>query len=258
MKRDEYLDLFTRQQRIAVQIPGLLRETEGSIVRHIAPPGEEGYLSYSLLDEAGVDAVIATQVARFGAISQDFEWKVYDYDPPADLIERLRQHGFAIGEPEAFLLLDLSADAALLRQPLPASLRRVSDPAGVDAVIALEDAIWGYEHRTLADYFRQELREHPQNLSLYLSYAEGRPVAAAWIVYTPGSQFAGLWGGSTLPGYRRQGHYTALLAARAQEAFSRGVSLLTVDASPMSRPILEKHGFQFMAITTPCIYEFKS
>jgi hypothetical protein len=43
-----------------------------------------------------------------------------------------------------------------------------------------------------------------------------------------------------------------LLAARAQEARARGFSLLTVDASPMSRPILEKHGFQHLATSTPC------
>ncbi|MCA9986957.1 MAG: GNAT family N-acetyltransferase, partial [Anaerolineales bacterium] len=73
--------------------------------------------------------------------------------------------------------------------------------------------------------------------------------------YPAGSQFASLWGGSTIERYRRQGLYTALLAARAQEARGRGVRYLTVDASPMSRPILEKLGFQFIAYSFPCKWQ---
>jgi len=38
-------------------------------------------------------------------------------------------------------------------------------------------------------------------------------------------------------GYRKRGLYTALLAVRAQEGRARQVKYLTVDASPMSRPI---------------------
>jgi len=72
-------------------------------------------------------------------------------------------------------------------------------------------------------------------------------VSSAWVRFNPGSQFASLWGGSTLEQYRGQGHYTALMAVRAQEAARRGVRFLTVDASPMSRPILEKQGFRVIS-----------
>jgi hypothetical protein len=37
-----------------------------------------------------------------------------------------------------------------------------------------------------------------------------------------------------------------------QEAPQRGYRFLTVDASPMSRPILEKMGFQLIALSWPC------
>ncbi len=89
-------------------------------------------------------------------------------------------------------------------------------------------------------------------VSIYISYQEQQPASAAWIFFHAGSSFASLWGGATLPQFRNQGHYSLLLAARAQEARARGFSLLTVDASPMSRPILEKHGFQYLASSTPC------
>jgi GNAT superfamily N-acetyltransferase len=60
-----------------------------------------------------------------------------------------------------------------------------------------------------------------------------------------------LWSLSTLAAYRGQGLYTALLAARAQESIQRGIRFLTVDASPMSRPILEKLGFQWLSTFYP-------
>jgi len=46
--------------------------------------------------------------------------------------------------------------------------------------------------------------------------------------------------------------YTALLAVRLQEAAARQVGYLTVDASPMSQPILEKFGFECSAYSYPC------
>jgi hypothetical protein len=49
-----------------------------------------------------------------------------------------------------------------------------------------------------------------------------------------------------------------LLAVRAQEARARRVRFLSVEASPMSRPILEKFGFQMLAYTYPCKWEVGS
>jgi predicted GNAT family acetyltransferase len=64
-----------------------------------------------------------------------------------------------------------------------------------------------------------------------------------------------LWGGATVPAYRKRGLYTALVSARAQEAKARGIRCLTIDASPASRAILEKFGFQLMAYAWECNYE---
>jgi hypothetical protein len=71
-------------------------------------------------------------------------------------------------------------------------------------------------------------------------------------VRKPGTEFAGLWGGSTLAGWRRRGIYRALVARRAQLAMARGVRYLHVDASGNSRPILEQLGF--VAVTTTTNY----
>lgn len=254
MDKTELLDIFTRQQRVEVEYPDIKREVDGPVIRHISLSGEDGFVIYSRLVEDSVDAVISAQIARFQAIPQDFEWKVYDYDSPKDLLERLRRRGFEIGEPEALLVLDLTAGPEALARPVPPSVVRVSDPVKVDALVALENAVWGTDHYELGERLKQDLREHPDMLSVYLSYQEGQPASAAWIYFHAGSSFASLWGGSTLPQYRKQGHYSLLLAARAQEARDKGFSLLSVDASPMSQPILEKHGFQTLATSTPCTW----
>ncbi len=103
MDNTELLEMFTREQRIELDFPGISREVDGSVIRHISLTGEDGFVIYSRLDEESADAAISAQIARFQSIPQDFEWKVYDYDPPKDLIERLRRRGFEIGHPEALL-----------------------------------------------------------------------------------------------------------------------------------------------------------
>ncbi len=96
-----------------------------------------------------------------------------------------------------------------------------------------------------------------QRMSVYVAYVDDQPASAAWIYFPKKSQFASLWGGSTVTDFRKQGLYTALLAVRAQEAKGRQVTYLTVDASPMSRPILEKFGFKMIAYSYPCKWEYK-
>src|SRR5512139_635571 len=128
MDKTELLEIFTHQQRIEVDYPDIKREVDGSVIRHISLTGEDGFVIYSCLDEASVEAAISAQIARFTSIPQDFEWKAYDYDLPKDLIERLRRRGFEIGDPEALLVLELTARPAMLDRPVPTSVVRITDP----------------------------------------------------------------------------------------------------------------------------------
>jgi len=56
-----------------------------------------------------------------------------------------------------------------------------------------------------------ELREDPESVVIYIAYCDDVPVSTAWVRFHAGSQFASLWGGSTLPDYRGRGLYTDLL-----------------------------------------------
>jgi len=56
-----------------------------------------------------------------------------------------------------------------------------------------------------------------------------------------------LFGGSVLPEARGRGVYRALIQARWDLAVANGTSCLTVQAGRMSRPIVERAGFEFLA-----------
>jgi ribosomal protein S18 acetylase RimI-like enzyme len=89
-------------------------------------------------------------------------------------------------------------------------------------------------------------------MSVHLAVADdGTVVSAAWVRFHVGTDFASLWGGSTLPEYQRRGIYKALVARRAAEADERGFRYLQVDASDDSRPILERLGLRTLTSTTP-------
>lgn len=253
MDKNELLKIFDRQQRIEyVEFPGVLRETAGPVIRVIIPDERFGFIPYSALNEENVDAEIEAQIRYFTEKGVGFEWKVYDHDQPADLRKRLTMQGFEMEDPEALMVLELeNAPDFYWTMDLPL-VQRVVDADGVYAIRRMEEAIWGTDHSWMSTRLVNDLERIPDHLSIFAVPADGQVVSAAWIYYHPPTQFASLWGGSTLPSYRQRGYYTALLVTRAREARERGYRFLTVDASPMSRPILEKHGFQFLGFSTPC------
>jgi hypothetical protein len=234
------------------------REVTPNVVRLIdTTDAEEGAIIYSQLNEANADEIIREQVTYFEGIRQNFEWKVYDYDRPPDLKERLASFGFIVEEAEAIMVLDLEAAPEMLWQPVRHNLERIIDPEKVSDVMTVEGQVWNEDFSRLGHYLGGALSQYPEQMSVYVAYIDGQPVSTAWVYFPKNSQFASLWGGSTLSGFRKRGLYTALLAVRAQEAKARQVRYLTVDASPMSRPILEKFGFEMIAYSYPCKWKIK-
>jgi GNAT superfamily N-acetyltransferase len=254
MNVEELLELFDWQQRREVEYFGLVREIETGVVRQAPAPGQkgDGCIIWSNLGEADVDAAIRREMAYFQEIGHGFEWKVFAHDAPTDLVERLAGHGFEVEERESVMLLDLETAPAWLRQPYTYDVRRILDPSGVADVMAVQERVWGGSFDGLSESLREELSAVPERISIYAAYADGQPVSSAWIRFHAPGEFASLWGGSTLREFRGRGFYTALLAARAQEANRRDFRLLTVDAGDLSRPILAKLGFQVITYAQAC------
>ena len=88
----------------------------------------------------------------------------------------------------------------------------------------------------------------------WVAEVDGRVVCGGRLTPVEGTQFAGIWGGSTLPEFRGRGIYRTLVAARARSAVERGIRFIHSDCTDMSRPILERSGLQAVTTTTPYVW----
>lgn len=254
MNSKQILELYDQQMRREITYPTTRREETPYVVRHISLEGIQNFVLYSSLSESNADDIIRGEIAYFEKLGRDVEWKVYNHDTPANLKARLAKYGFEVGEAEALMALDIENAPAFLLQSPKVPVRRITDPAQVDEILSVQRKVWaGEDYSDLGHQLKTDLQDRPEILSVYAVIMDGMPVSSAWIYYHPGTQFADLWGGATLPAYRGRGVYSSLLAARTQEARQRGFRFLTIDASPMSRPIVTKHGFMFLDHTYPCL-----
>jgi GNAT superfamily N-acetyltransferase len=231
-------------------------ERADGIVRIVADAGSDGWsgVTWSDLDDTTVDATIAAQIDRFGGVGRDWEWKYYSCDRPSDLPARLVAAGF-IAEPTEALLVAEIADLDLeVIPPDGVDLRPVVDSADADALVAVGNEVFGDDRADIGRQILAGLQTSPTTLEAVVAWAGDTPVSAARVEFNIGTDFAGLWGGGTLPAWRGRGVFRALVAHRASLAAARGFRYLQVDALPPSRPILERLGFVQLATTTPFVH----
>ena len=237
---------------------GAVGERAGPVVRW-RPAGGEGWsgVVWSDLDATTADAVIADQVRFFADRGEEFEWKLYSYDQPPDLGQRLLAAGFVAEDIEALMVADAAqiVGSAGAGGTLPDGIRLVpvTDEAGLEAVAEVHDRVFGADDPKLRSELAAQLRNSPDTVAIVVAMAGDEPVSSARVAFD-GTDFAGLWGGGTLPRWRGRGIYRALVGYRARLAVARGYRYLQVDASPESRPILERLGFTCLAETTPYLW----
>lgn len=187
---------------------------------------------------AEVRAVFAAKGRR------EITWEVGDHAEPTDLAERL----IALGM-KPFVPNELSVGMVLTR-PLAAvdtaiTVRRVEtfeefaraawifrrgfgsdDAPEADPEVAKR---WA-EHRSVAVFER------------YLAFDGSEAVAAADALFLEAGVV--MCGGATLASARSKGAYRALISARWEEGRRRGTPTLITQAGAMSRPILNRLGFE--------------
>lgn len=233
--------------------PGAVVEADEGVLRWVAPGSETSCIIWSALTDSTADTVIAAQKEYFRARGTPVEWKYYDYDQPADLPARLVAAGFEPDDDEMMLVAQTSAIDSRVVLPDGIRLAPVTDEAGLAALLRVGDLAFG-EHRSpeLGDRLRGQLGS--QEIQMVVAMAGDEPVSAARIEFVSGTDFAGLWGGGTVPAWRGKGIFRALVAYRAGLAAERGYRYLQVDALPTSRPILQRLGFEPVASTTPYVF----
>ena len=214
-------------------------------------------VTWTGLDDADVDldvdAVIARQVERFAGLGE-WEWKHYAHDRPGDLPQRLLRAGFA-AEPAETLLVASAADVAReVPAPEGVELRPVVDAEGVAALVRVHEQVFGTEAGWIGRELQAQLDADPQAAAAVVAWAGDVPVCSGRVTFLRGAEFAGLWGGGTLPQWRGRGVFRAVVAYRARAAAERGYRYLQVDASDDSLPILRRTGFTELTTTTPYLH----
>jgi GNAT superfamily N-acetyltransferase len=263
----ELLQAFDTQiRRVPDPTPGFRAEVldDPAPMIWVTPASPEaswgGGVFWCDLDETNADAAIAATLEHFRPLGREFEWKYYAYDRPADLTDRLRAAGLEPDDEEALVIGEVGVvreRLATAPQPEGITVRRLrGDAEGAAAdwqgVNDLHQAVWGEDSTHMSAAIAASIAADPRGTSMWLAVADdGTVVCAARANFHQGTEFASLWGGSTLEAYRGRGIYKALVSRRADEAAERGYRFLQVDASPDSRPILERLGLRTLTSTTP-------
>jgi GNAT superfamily N-acetyltransferase len=249
------LTAYDEQMRGVLPPPpaGVRYEWDGPLLRVV---GEyRGYVSGPRdfgMRGADLDRLIVRQRDYFAARGEAVEWATRGHDEPADITVRLRAAGFVLEEQQTVLIGLTAQMAASPVLPDGVVLRWVTADTDLRRIAALESAVWGQDWSWLGENLIGRVAVAPDDIAVLAAEAGNEVVSAAWLVFLPpgGDGFARLLGGSTLPDWRGQGIYRALVAARAERAAARGVEYLQVYASDDSAPILRRLGFQ--AVTTHC------
>ncbi|MEV4312095.1 GNAT family N-acetyltransferase [Actinocrispum sp. NPDC049592] len=244
-------DTQMRPAEYATPEAGITVERDGPVVRmsgryrgFISSPRDLG------IDGDELDALIARQRDFFAARGEAVEWKTCGHDRPLGLTDRLRAAGFVPEDQETIVI---GTAAALAVEPPPidgVTIRQVNTDADYERIAAMESAVWGLDLSWMA----ADLASRRSYTTVFVAEADGEVVSAAWLAAKFGTEFAGLWGGSTLAAWRGRGIYRALVAHRALLAVDLGIRYLQVDASDDSRPILERLGFTPVTTTTPYVW----
>jgi GNAT superfamily N-acetyltransferase len=254
------LALFEEQVRVRVPDPlpaGMTIERDGPLLRLAgAGPAFLLYRDLDGVDGAALDELIARQAAIFTERGEEVEWKHYSHDLPADLPARLMAHGFMPEDEETVVIGPVAPLAeAPPRFIPPVRFRAVTERRDFEAIVRMEEEVWGHGSRGhLVEILESEIAADPESIDIIVAEIGAVVVSAGWIRYEIGTQFASLWGGSTLPDWRGRGVYKAIVEHRARLAAAKGYTYLQVDASPDSRPILERLGFVAVTTTTPYVF----
>ena len=206
----------------AVDTTDILARFDDQIRRRAAPDGLSIGKSWSAVLWPPDDGDVEPLVARMRELPGHVEWKYYSHDGP-ELRERLLAAGLVPEDEETVVV----AEAASIRlRPTTSSCVTVTSQ-----FVELAASIFG------------RLVDLPQQAVGVVALVDGKAVSGGRVDFEDGVDFAGLYGGFTLPEFRGRGLYRATVAKRAELARERGYGLLYSDALPTSRPILERLGF---------------
>lgn len=178
-----------------------------------------------------------------------FQWFVGPFDTPGDLADRLVRHGMMLaGEEIRMARVGLENLDDITENPrVTVEMLDGADEAALAETVRIVGECFHLtpeqEHDLQVDWAeRMKNPERRKKEQRYLARLAGEPVAMGALLVKNGSVYLG--GAATLPAYRGQHIYSTLLKRRLVSAREMGYHVATIDAGPMSRPIVEKYGFK--------------
>ncbi len=226
----------------------LLRDPDGRFTVYLGPgtvPAAATVQRVRLSGE-GVAPVLAEirafllERGREGA-----EWELGESCTPADLVQRLLAQGLEWIEDEPVSVGMVLRGRQAWELPQDVEVRRVASVAELVAARTIQREAFDDPRDLDRERAQREFELEGVMGSTFVAWIDREPVAAGYAAYTDSGLI--LFGGATRPDVRGRGAYRALVEARAAEAERRGTPTLVTHAGGMSRPILERLGFEPVA-----------
>jgi GNAT superfamily N-acetyltransferase len=226
----------------------LVTDPEGRFAIYLMPDTapESATVQRVRLTPKTVDAAVAEIRALLRERGREgAEWELGESSTPPDLVDRLLALGLQRVEADPVTVGMVLHGSPAWEKPAGVVARRVRSVDELVAARAVQHVAFGDTRPVDVERARADIAREGVDGSTFLAWVDGVPAAAAYAAYTEWGLI--LFGGATTPDARGRGAYRALVAARADEAVARGTPTLVTHAGRMSRPILERLGFQPVA-----------
>ncbi|GAA4111356.1 GNAT family N-acetyltransferase [Knoellia locipacati] len=263
--RSALLAAYDTQLRREAEVPSALSATELGPLILATYQGGRGFITYrDLATEAGpateesVRALVAGALEHYRSDPEitRVEWKTRGHDHAPGLHEALVAAGFEAEEPESVMIGEAGLLAVDVELPSGVEIRRATGEDEVARVEHVAGEIFGDEPDRIAAQVAEVVARFRRDplFEVWFAETDGQVVTTGRLEPVEGTEFAGIWGGSTLPEFRGRGIYRALTAARARSAIAHGKRWINSDSTEFSRPILERSGLVKVSTTTPYIW----
>lgn len=245
-----------RKRRLSAA-PGCEVAQSENLIRYAGagPECQQNYVLFANF-ESDIDKQIDEQFQYFSDLKRSWMWTFYDNDSPADLADRLVKRGMKIKSVEHLMTLDLDSINFSISKNFEIS--RIETAEQLKLLDELFKVVWDDTYPWVRNVVSQAVINSSKNFEVYLLSKDGKPLSAGWMRFHDDTDFASLWGGMTLPGYRGEGLYTEVAKARCIRAQERGFKSMWVGAWPTSRNALERFGFSEQTKITNYVYDSAS
>ncbi len=257
------LALYDETMRKEGHPAGMTHERTPRVSRYTTYTASQRYIMWHDFASGEAATAVDDELRAVKGRARVLMWKLYSHDVARDALrDALLARGFEENDhstlmavPVAAIMDSLSRTAVAAKDSDALTARQLVTAKHLDAYQEVWDDVWpdAPNSRYVNDYRALVERNEPGVLFYAGFTANDEPVTSGYMFHHAGDAFALLCGGTTKAAWRRQHAYTRMLTIRAHAARERGARYLAVEASPDSKPILQRLGF--VPLSTLAFYE---